>query len=284
MNVSVLGVSDCSTSNIYYIIKSNNCKISNYSNDLATNMFKKVDSISIKCYYEKKTLLSNTYFGTITIDNPKNIKQWFPIISNRKYLGQLHIKIELLNNDTNDNINNMLNDINNEELNTNNQVINKEILNSLKRSLNVLEEGCDMGEYAISKLKKQGEKMDEFQQDLYMIDYNTDIAKRHIRSINSVWGTLANNITKPKFKNKIKKDSINVEKLYIQDNKYINLDNATEEEILDKMSNKLDNLKIMADNINSILQNQNKKLDKITGKINKNNIDISKITQKAKNI
>ena len=49
-----------------------------------------------------------------------------------------------------------------------------------------------MGEYAISKLNKQGEKMDEFQQDLYMVDYNIDIGKRHIRSINSVWGTLAN--------------------------------------------------------------------------------------------
>ena len=94
--------------------------------------------------------------------------------------------------------------VNGDEIRTQMQMARERTLDSTKRSLALIEESHDLAVVTGEELQIQGEKLNRIERNLDKIEYDMTIAKRHIKSVNSIWGAVGNYFKKaPKPKESI---------------------------------------------------------------------------------
>jgi len=82
--------------------------------------------------------------------------------------------------------------VNGDEIRRQMQMSRDRTLDSTKRSLALIEESHDIAVRTGEELQCQGEQLNRIERNLDDIQNTMGIAKRHIRSVNSVWGAVGN--------------------------------------------------------------------------------------------
>ena len=82
--------------------------------------------------------------------------------------------------------------VNGDEIRRQMQMSRDRTLDSTKRSLALIEDSHDIAVRTGEELQCQGEQFNRIERNLDDIQNTMGIAKRHIRSVNSVWGALGN--------------------------------------------------------------------------------------------
>ena len=91
--------------------------------------------------------------------------------------------------------------VNGDEIRRQMQMSRDRTLDSTKRSLALIEESHDIAVRTGEELQCQGEQLNRIERNLDDIQNTMGIAKRHIRSVNSIWGAFGNYFKKaPKAK------------------------------------------------------------------------------------
>lgn len=82
--------------------------------------------------------------------------------------------------------------VNGDEIRRQMQMSRDRTLDSTKRSLALIEDSHDIAVRTGEELQCQGEQLNRIERNLDKIQNDMGIAKRHIRSVNSVWGAIGN--------------------------------------------------------------------------------------------
>ena len=98
--------------------------------------------------------------------------------------------------------------VNGDEIRTQMQLARGRTLDSTKRSLALIEDSHDMAIRTGEELQCQGEQLNRVERNLDIIQNDMAIAKRHIKSVNSVWGAIGNYFRKPPKPMKSNPDSV----------------------------------------------------------------------------
>lgn len=87
--------------------------------------------------------------------------------------------------------------VNGDEIRTQMQLARERTVDSTKRSLALIEESHDLAVGTGEELQFHGEKLNRIERNLDKMENDMTIAKRHIKSVNSIWGAVGNYFKKP---------------------------------------------------------------------------------------
>ena len=100
--------------------------------------------------------------------------------------------------------------VNGDEIRTQMQMARDRTLDSTKRSLALIEDSHDLAVRTGEELQCQGEQLNRIERNLGIIQHDMAIANRHIKSVNSIWGSIGNYFKKaPKPKESVPQSSPN---------------------------------------------------------------------------
>jgi hypothetical protein len=161
--------------------------------------------------------------------------------------------------------------------------------------LNISKDTMIVGENIMHKLEQDDRKIDKMIIDLGEINVTLEEGNRRVNSINSVFGTIKNKLTKNNVKNKnegkLKKINDDAQQkitpYYHHSNPTIDNGNGIEPStsiILDNISNVLDDMIVLAKDMGDTVNKQNKKLDMVTTDLANINPKVNRLTQKIKHV